>query len=152
MLFFCQHVFSIFGLGLITSDNDRKVKDDGYTKYAFNVLISNRIGDYRPIPDTRNPLCKTQSYLPTSDLQKVSIIICFFNEALSVLTRTVTSILKRTQLDLIEEILLIDDFSDYGKLVKQQIDYLNLFCSFLKILKTKSKKLFKSIWTRLKLK
>ena len=97
-------------LGMIRSEEDRRIKDEGMQKHAFNILISNRIGNHRKIPDTRFPLCKNQSFLP--DLPPAAIIICFYNEALSTLLRTIHSVLERTEDQHIYEIILIDDFSD----------------------------------------
>lgn len=100
---------------MIRNEEERKKRRLGFQKYSFNVLISDRIGPHRSIPDTRFPLCKNQTYSPISYLPKSSIIICFYNEAFSVLERTVVSILDRTQAELIHEIILIDDASDEGR-------------------------------------
>ena len=106
---------NLISLGLINTKEEKKIKDEGYKKHAFNLLISNRIGDSRKIPDTRNALCKTsQPFVPISDLPTASVIICFFNEALSTLLRTVQSVIERTDDRLLHEIILIDDFSDDG--------------------------------------
>lgn len=48
-------------------------------------------------------------------LSKVSIIIPFHDEHLSVLLRSVYSIVRRTPPELLEEIILVDDFSGKGK-------------------------------------
>lgn len=42
------------------------------------------------------------------------MVICFFNEALSALLRTVHSVLDRTAPFLLHEIILVDDYSDLG--------------------------------------
>ncbi|KAK9878450.1 hypothetical protein WA026_022090 [Henosepilachna vigintioctopunctata] len=97
-------------LGIIRSKQDKKVREDGYNIHAFNTLISNRLGHHRNIPDTRNALCDNITY-PTS-LPAASIIICFYNEHLNTLLRTIYSILDRTPSQFLEEILLIDDYSD----------------------------------------
>ena len=107
-------------LGMIRSEEDKKIKDSGVKNHSFNLLISNRLGYHRGIPDTRHPLCKKQTFLSdTTKLGRVSIIICFYNEALSALLRTVYSILDRTPDSLIREILLVDDFSDDKELKYQ---------------------------------
>uniref|UniRef100_A0A8C1KT83 Polypeptide N-acetylgalactosaminyltransferase n=1 Tax=Cyprinus carpio TaxID=7962 RepID=A0A8C1KT83_CYPCA len=91
----------------------------GYHKHAFNVLISNRLGYHRDVPDTRNDKCRDRIYpvaLPTA-----SIVICFYNEALSALLRTVHSVLDRTPNYLIHEIILVDDHSELDDL-KEDLD------------------------------
>lgn len=42
------------------------------------------------------------------------MVICFFNEALSALLRTVHSVLDRTPPFLLHEIILVDDYSELG--------------------------------------
>jgi len=48
----------------------------------------------------------------TVDLPSVSVVVCFYNEAWSVLLRTVYSVLDRSPAQLIHEIILVDDYSD----------------------------------------
>lgn len=42
----------------------------------------------------------------------VSIVICYYNEHLMTLIRSVNSILQRTSIELVKEIILVDDCSD----------------------------------------
>jgi polypeptide N-acetylgalactosaminyltransferase len=58
--------------------------------------------------------CKTEPY-PLSELPDTSVVICFHNEAWSVLLRTVHSVLDRTPEHLLKEIILVDDYSDKGE-------------------------------------
>ena len=52
---------------------------------------------------------------PYSLLPKTSIIICFTEESWSTLLRSVHSVINRSPPELVEEILLIDDFSQRGR-------------------------------------
>ena len=96
-------------IGMIRSNEEKLKRKEGNKKHAFNVLISDRIGNHREIPDTRHPLCKKGDQY--EKLPSASIIVCFFNEAFSTLLRTVYSILDRTDRKLLKEIILIDDSS-----------------------------------------
>lgn len=42
--------------GAINNLEDQLVRDDGYKNHAFNVLVSNNIGNFRDLPDTRTLL------------------------------------------------------------------------------------------------
>ncbi|XP_056639458.1 polypeptide N-acetylgalactosaminyltransferase 35A [Diorhabda sublineata] len=108
-------------IGIITSPKDQIIKDEGYKIHAYNVLISNRLGLNRSIPDTRNSLCKTQSF--PNNLPSASIIICFYNEHYRTLLRSVQSILDRTPDNLLKEIILINDESDIENLYSDLVTY-----------------------------
>ncbi|XP_008312233.1 polypeptide N-acetylgalactosaminyltransferase 16 [Cynoglossus semilaevis] len=86
-----------------------KPGDDPYREHAFNLQESDRLGSERAIRDTRHYRCAALTY--DSDLPATSIIITFHNEARSTLLRTIKSVLMRSPPSLIQEILLIDDFS-----------------------------------------
>lgn len=59
--------------------------------------------------------CKEKKY-NYYNLPKTSVIIAFYNEAWSTLLRTVHSVLETSPDILLEEIILVDDYSDKGKL------------------------------------
>lgn len=50
-------------------------------------------------------------------LPKTSVIICFCEESWSTLLRSVHSVMSRSPPELLEEIILIDDFSQRGELI-----------------------------------
>uniref|UniRef100_A0A4W3JME1 UDP-N-acetyl-alpha-D-galactosamine:polypeptide N-acetylgalactosaminyltransferase 11 (GalNAc-T11) n=1 Tax=Callorhinchus milii TaxID=7868 RepID=A0A4W3JME1_CALMI len=107
--------------GMIFNEADKQIWDVGIQKHAFNLLISNRLGYHRDLPDTRDPKCKEKRY--PINLASASIIICFYNEALSALLRTVHSVLDRTPAHLLHEIILVDDHSDFDDLKDLLEDY-----------------------------
>ncbi|XP_062424783.1 polypeptide N-acetylgalactosaminyltransferase 11 isoform X3 [Rhea pennata] len=108
-------------MGMIFNEEDQEVRDLGYQKHAFNMLISNRLGYHREVPDTRDAKCRDKFY--PSDLPFASVIICFYNEALSALLRTVHSVLDRTPAYLLHEIILVDDSSELADLKKDLSEY-----------------------------
>ncbi|CAJ0599139.1 unnamed protein product [Cylicocyclus nassatus] len=107
-------------LAVINSPEEELQKNQLFEKYQFNGLLSDRIGYRRKIPDSRHALCP---HTFKSSLPKTSIIVCYFNESPSVLIRMVNSIIDRTPLELIQEILLIDDSSEWPDASLQAADY-----------------------------
>lgn len=134
-----EHEQNTLKLGSIHNDADEYVKLEGDRRFAFNLLVSNRVGLFRPIPDTRHLLCRmpkvkslsitnqtssrtdshTNESVPKSPmasekvgLPRASIIICYYNEAPSALLRTIYTLIRRSPSVLLEEILIIDDYSD----------------------------------------
>lgn len=101
-------------MGMIFNEADQELRDTGYHRHAFNVLISTRLGYHRELPDTRDSQCRDKVY-PLA-LPSASIVICFFNEAFSALLRTVHSVLDRTPAYLLHEIILVDDHSELEEL------------------------------------
>lgn len=97
-------------LAVIKNAEEKKLYNKLFDEYVFNEWLSQKIGPRRKIPDVRHPLCSNETY--ADDLPTASIIICYYNEAPSVLIRSVNSILDRTPSHLIHEIILVDDSSD----------------------------------------
>uniref|UniRef100_A0A182Y1V6 Polypeptide N-acetylgalactosaminyltransferase n=1 Tax=Anopheles stephensi TaxID=30069 RepID=A0A182Y1V6_ANOST len=100
----------------------KKLVDEGWAKNAFNQYVADMISIRRTLPDPRDAWCKdTDRYM--DDLPPTSVIICFHNEAWSVLLRTVHSVLDRSPDHLVKEVILVDDFSDMPHTQKQLEDY-----------------------------
>lgn len=51
------------------------------------------------------------------DLPQISVVFIFVNEALSVILRSVHSVVNHTPSHLLKEIILVDDNSDNGELL-----------------------------------
>ena len=100
-------------------DTKRKI-DKGWKDNAFNQYVSDMISVHRTLPDPRDEWCKEEERF-LSELPQTSVVVCFHNEAWSVLLRTVHSILDRSPKHLIDEIILVDDASTMDHL-KEQLD------------------------------
>ncbi|XP_055374137.1 polypeptide N-acetylgalactosaminyltransferase 3 [Condylostylus longicornis] len=105
---------------------------------SFNLLASDRIPLNRTLKDYRTSGCQLRQY--DTDLPKTSVIIVFHNEAWSVLLRTIWSVINRSPLHLIKEILLIDDASDREYLKDELENYIVNFPVKVKILRMKVRK------------
>ena len=57
--------------------------------------------------------CRNMVYSP--DLPQLSVIFIFVNEALSVLLRSVHTVIQRTPAHLLREVILVDDHSNSRK-------------------------------------
>ncbi|XP_032163599.1 polypeptide N-acetylgalactosaminyltransferase 12 isoform X2 [Mustela erminea] len=88
-----------------------RLQEESVRLHQINIYLSDRISLHRRLPERWNPLCKEKKYdydhLPTT-----SVIIAFYNEAWSTLLRTVYSVLETSPDILLEEVILVDDYSD----------------------------------------
>jgi hypothetical protein len=109
-----------------------KIIQRGYEHHQFNQYVSDLISVRRSLPDKRSPQCKIVRQKYPKKLPTTSVIIIFHNEAWSTLLRTVHSVLDRSPAHLIKEIILVDDFSTYGKLKNElfQLKLKHLFSIF----------------------
>ncbi|XP_064614013.1 polypeptide N-acetylgalactosaminyltransferase 11-like [Liolophura sinensis] len=126
-----KKTYDIRELGMVRSSNDQDVKDTGYRLYVFNQLISDRLGFYRALPDFRAPECAQKVY--PANLPQASVVICFYDEAWSVLMRTVYSVIDFTPPDLLKEIILVDDKSDLSHLKDDLNMYVTVHFSKVKV-------------------
>lgn len=112
----------------------QKVVDEGWQNNAFNQYASDLISIHRSLPDMRDEHCrKPGKYL--SNLPDTSVIICFHNEAWSVLIRTVHSVMDRSPDALLKEVILVDDASTMDHL-KSRLDEYVLAHPKLKVLRS----------------
>ncbi|KAK8396085.1 hypothetical protein O3P69_005295 [Scylla paramamosain] len=104
----------------------KKKVDEGWKNNAFNQYVSDMISVHRSLPDPRDEWCKAPGRF-LENLPETSVIVCFHNEAWSVLLRTVHSILDRSPPQYLKEIILVDDNSDMPHLAKQLDDYMEQY-------------------------
>lgn len=105
-----QQASSSMDVGQIQSIEEKLRRDAGYKQHSFNVLVSERLDLRRELPDTRDAACPQKYNIPSN--VSVSVIICFYNEHLQTLLRSVASVFLRTPRELLREIIVLDDFSD----------------------------------------
>ncbi|XP_003445610.1 polypeptide N-acetylgalactosaminyltransferase 9 [Oreochromis niloticus] len=105
-------------LGEDSHDAERK-----YEEYGYNAQLSDRISLDRSIPDYRPKKCKQLTY--PEDLPQISVVFIFVNEALSVILRSVHSVVNHTPAHLLKEIILVDDNSDSVELKFNLDQYVN---------------------------
>ncbi|KAI3387631.1 hypothetical protein SNEBB_000196 [Seison nebaliae] len=97
------------GVGVTIRTDQQSEQKRRFSENQFNILASEMIALNRSIPDQRQKKCRSKVY--DTDLPSTSIIIVFHNEANSTLRRTLTSIVNRSPVELIKEIILVDDAS-----------------------------------------
>ncbi|KAH8240632.1 hypothetical protein KR026_002264 [Drosophila bipectinata] len=103
-------------LGVVRNKQDKYIRDIGYKHHAFNALVSNNIGLFRNIPDTRHKVCDRSETSEGENLPHASVVMCFYNEHKMTLMRSIKSVLERTPSYLLKEIILVDDHSDLPEL------------------------------------
>uniref|UniRef100_A0A8C6W2L4 UDP-N-acetyl-alpha-D-galactosamine:polypeptide N-acetylgalactosaminyltransferase-like 5 n=1 Tax=Nannospalax galili TaxID=1026970 RepID=A0A8C6W2L4_NANGA len=112
-------------------------------KYGFNAFFSRKLGYEREVPDSRSEICRQKRYslrLPTA-----SVVICFHDEEFNALFRTVSSVIYLSPPHLLEEVILVDDMSEFDDL-KEKLDYqLEFFRGKVKLIRnTKREGLIRS--------
>ncbi|XP_008686820.1 inactive polypeptide N-acetylgalactosaminyltransferase-like protein 5 [Ursus maritimus] len=109
----------------------------GFLKYGFNAILSESLGSERGVPDTRNKMCLQKHY--PADLPTASVVICFHNEEFNALFRTMSSVINLTPHHILEEIILVDDMSDFDDL-KEKLDHrLEIFRGKIKLIRNKKR-------------
>lgn len=108
-------------------ENIKQLVKVGWDHYEFNEYVSSLISLQRDLHDFRSDYCKDAHRNYSSNLPTVSIIIVFYNEAWSTLLRSIYSIFNRTPLHFIQEIILVDDFSEFQNLKEPLYEFSKQF-------------------------
>ncbi|XP_060048684.1 polypeptide N-acetylgalactosaminyltransferase 9 isoform X2 [Erinaceus europaeus] len=96
-----------------TLHEDSAESEGRFEDFGYNAQLSARISLDRTIPDYRPKKCRQLAY--PQDLPQVSVVFIFVNEALSVILRSVHSVVNRTPSQLLKEVILVDDSSDHSE-------------------------------------
>ena len=99
-------------LGAAKSNRDVAIREEGYKKFAFNTLVSMRLGHRREVKDTRHRECRKKVYPEPKDLPTASVIVCYYREELFTLLRTIYSVIDRSPKEALKEVILVNDHSD----------------------------------------
>lgn len=110
------------GAAVILTADEEKQKDALFKVNGFNAFASDKISLDRALKDIRHPDCKHQKY--HERLPRASVIVPFHNEHWTTLLRTAQSVINRSPPELIEEVILVDDYSNKEFLKKELDDYL----------------------------
>ena len=108
------------------------------SSYNINVTLSDRIPLDREIADTRPDECKQIKY-NLEELPTISVVTVFYNEPLSMILRTVHSVLKRTPPQLLTDVVLVNDNSKNEDLGEKLENYVKLLPDKVRILRTKKR-------------
>ena len=117
----------------LSLDKKQKLKVESYriihhiarppdSAYNINITASDIISLDRAVTDFRTPFCLDKKY-DLSNNSTASVIIPFYNEALSVILRNIHSILNKTPPKLLKEILIVDDCSTHENLKEPLENY-----------------------------
>uniref|UniRef100_T1JGF0 Polypeptide N-acetylgalactosaminyltransferase n=1 Tax=Strigamia maritima TaxID=126957 RepID=T1JGF0_STRMM len=119
------------------SSDKKNEMDQGMMEFGINVVASDEISMNRSIPDFRIKECSHWDY--PADLPKTSVIIVFHNEGWSPLLRTVHSVVNRSPPEFLEEVLLVDDYSDKEHLKGPLEDYIRQFKGKVRLIRNKER-------------
>ncbi|KAH8283092.1 hypothetical protein KR054_012031 [Drosophila jambulina] len=89
--------------------------------HGFQAQLSDLISVNRSLPDIKPARCHIIKYLKI--LPNATVVISFHNEHLSVLLRSIHSLVNRSPKELLPEIILVDDASNLPNLGQNLVDY-----------------------------
>lgn len=126
------------GTPVILSPVLQDLADLSFSEYQINIVASDKVPSNRSLPDPRDPECGDIKYPKL--LPSASVIMVIHNEAMSVLLRAIWSVLNRSPDDLLEEVILVDDFSDKPHLKESFDEYMSEhFPSKVKLIRTEKR-------------
>jgi len=123
----------------LDNEKDKTYAESIFRNHSFNSFLSDKISLDRTMKDFRGPHCASQHKSYPKNLPTASVIICFHNEAQSVLLRTIHSVLNRSPPDLLVEVIAVDDKSEYENLQQPLDDHASALSPKVKILRNEKR-------------
>ncbi|CAF4311465.1 unnamed protein product [Rotaria sp. Silwood2] len=108
------------GRAVVIPSNLKDAAKKRFPENQFNIVASDLIALNRSINDQRSSKCRSHEFPP--DLPTTSIVIVFHNEGNSTLLRTLTSIVLRSPIEYIHEIIMVDDASVDREYLKDTLE------------------------------
>ena len=115
----------------------QSLADASFSEYQINIVASDRVAPNRTLPDLRHPKCLYIRY-PTL-LPSATVIMVVHNEAWSVLMRAIWSVINRSSDELLEEFILVDDFSDKEHMKEKLEEYLPTVSRKIQLVRTEKR-------------
>ena len=97
------------GRAVVVPDELKEEVRRRFPENQFNIVASDLMALNRSVPDQRSSSCKSREY--PFELPTTSIIIVYHNEANSTLLRGLVSIVRKSPIRYLKEIILVDDQS-----------------------------------------
>lgn len=111
--------------------------DIKFSEYQINIIASDKVAHNRTLPDLRDSRCLDIRYPKL--LPSATVIMVVHNEAWSVLLRAIWSVINRSPDELLEELILVDDFSDKSHMKDQLEEYLPTVSNKIKLVRTEKR-------------
>ncbi|CAF1111426.1 unnamed protein product [Adineta ricciae] len=108
------------GRSVSIPENLKQEAKKRFPENQFNIIASDLMALNRSINDQRSSRCRSHEF--PSDLPTTSIVIVFHNEGNSTLLRTLTSIVMRSPIEYIHEIIMVDDASVDREYLKDTLE------------------------------
>ena len=114
-------------------------KEQLFKENQFNTWVSDHTPLNRLHPDQRTTRCKARansgSYIPASEMPSLSIVFIFVDECLSVLLRSIVSIIINTPPEVLHDFVLVDDGSAKPEVGKRLEEELGIFEDMVKLVR-----------------
>ncbi|EFO18497.1 glycosyl transferase [Loa loa] len=125
------------GSGVYLTGKQKVRGEADMKKWFMNLVASDMISLDRSLPDHRHEQCRKINY--PDNLPVASVVIIFTDEAWSPLMRTVHSVINRTPFKLLQEIILVDDFSQRDDLKGRLEEYIKRFGNKVRLIRARER-------------